>query len=191
MSDLMHIEGTLRGTYLGKSWANVFHYTTLGTNPDVCDQFANAFFTEDGLLDAIQHMMIAQATIDELYVLNRFNAAFSNTYIISRIGSRTVGEDQIAPPYLAWEFKLRTASATVKRGWKRFAGVGLDAVEDGVYDGTTLNGEFGDVKENMEAIISNGGVDFLPVVASFTHSTLVAVTSVDFVRLTTQNSRKR
>lgn len=187
------LEVRLKSTFLGQDCENVFHYQSTTTEDAIVGNMATAF-----ALDVVpQIVAISNYNVDfkEIYVLNRSNAGYSYTLPLTSNGS--IGTYASAMPrYNAYSFRFYTGDPDVRRGYKRFAGTDESTNTSGVYSGT-INTQINALITAMTDTITDGGIDFVPIVwrrpnsAADPSERLVPILTCVFQGLTTQNSRKR
>lgn len=187
------LEVRLKTTLLGQVCENVFHYQSVTTEDAIVGNMATAFSLD--VVPQIKAILNGGVNFNEVYVINLSNAGYS--YALPLAGTGSIGTiGTCMPKFNAFGFRFFTGDSTVKRGFKRFAGVDESVSSSGVYSGT-INTQINNLIAAMTDTISDAGIDFVPIVwrrpnsAADPSERLVPIITAVFSGLTTQNSRKR
>jgi len=174
---------TLRQTYFNQAVINVFHYNSAGTPAAVAGSFALAYafgVIQDGeppiyplntVFDALRHLQNGSVTYDELEVAALYSDAdfFIQPLIAGTTGLASSGD--AASPVLSYGFYSNRVLRSVRRGFKRLAGVG----EGWMGNGGVVAGDGISQTANVAAALGTvlpyddlgNSLSFAPVVLSY------------------------
>jgi len=193
-------EVRLRGEYVSQVILNVFHYQSAGTA-----DIAEPELTIAAALGAILVAQLVNIQVEtfqwiDAYVKHLVDGGAEATFPFAG-GEPGVIAAEGLPPHDAWAFRYNRSLTTTRHGQKRFAGV----PETWQNNGVTVSGfltTLDDVGDNLERDITDAdgfgaGEILRPVIYSkFLNGELREtpitnpVSSVSFVRISTQNTRK-
>lgn len=177
----------------GEEVANVYHYQCLNAATTIGDVVA-AFNTQ--VRPALADLQSNDLSYVSYEATNLMNPQVEYTFQ-STNGTGTVAGDAM-PRFVAWGFKMVRQTKEVRNGSKRIAGVVESMVIDGEID--PANAILISLAENALAatLTTSGTPSWQPVIASVTGNMATgyavvsaAVDSAEYLRVTTQNSRKR
>lgn len=202
----------LRQSLFTNEILNVFYYQQLNANNDPDNNSSVSLlgaFVED-VLPEIAPIQITNLNYVGIDVINLFNPddLFSDDSISPSTGSYVV--TSVLPQFMAWEFRTARLTRSIRRGYKRFAG--LD--EAMVADGGAASGILADLASAATAISANIAYSSAPLAPTFRPVVVKRIKETDaegnvtyrlpegnaeaevmdatfsYLRLSTQNSRK-
>lgn len=173
---------------------NVFHYhNAVEGAPSSAELGVLLTFFETEVLPAILAFQSDQIVYLELRARHVEGVSFTSTTLGSLDGEIA---GSALPPYVAYEFIYRRATALTRNGFKRFAGV----IEEAIDQGGNVTGAVATALTAAEPILTlplegSGGTFWQPVIygrpiPSNPTPRIGQVDEVGFQRVTTQNSRK-
>lgn len=184
----------VKQTLFGEEVCNVFHYQLLRDGPGIGNLITEWNTNIKPVVQAVQSNDLTYVEY-EGFNINSPQTEFSKA---ATAGTGTVTGDAM-PRFVAFGFNLIRATKEVRNGSKRIAGVVESMVVDGVLD-PLYQTSVDAVANAFASVIQVGGIDtFLPVIlrrtgtlsTGYTVTASAAVNDANFVRITTQNSRKR
>lgn len=180
-------------TTAGDLIQNVFFYENVGVAQNA-ELLATAF--EDQVLDNIATIQSAAIKINSIQVINLDDPL---DYFV--LAPTTPAEGAVTgdclPQFVCWSFRLNRVSRSVRNGQKRIAGV----PETLQVNGVAVAGASTDLTALADAMGTNltdvSGANYTPRIGRrplpghpLSDTVLFAVRNVNYVRISTQNSRK-
>jgi hypothetical protein len=199
----------LQQQLLGQVVLNTFHFQSKGSS----DVTSTPVFIAQMVLDyyAVQFVDVQSEQLQYVNSYARHLAGDEEeaTYPTAIYGGTQSGD--CLPPHDAWAFRFNRSSTATRHGQKRLAGIPETLQHQGVVIDTTTIGLLDDCANAMEHIFTaadglNSGAELHPVIYStilngelrgsvvdgvFVPAPIVnVVSSVEYVRISTQNTRK-
>lgn len=186
----------LFGTCQGEPTLNVFHYQIQGTGaPGVnfADSLITGFISVMG--SSLQAALADNATFNRIEVICYAVPVIFGGQTIAWQGEEDSPEDDDSPSYLALSFRSNWNGPGSRRGYKRFGGVPLGHVQGNVITDAVYLGLLDDLAADMASDVVNSGNTFKPFVVQGpkvlgVNPTGYVITEWEFLKLTTQNTRK-
>jgi len=173
---------------------NIFHYLTL-TDVDNAPELTN--FINQWILD-VQPAILAFQT-DQIVYLD-LHAEVIGGLAFADISQGSVDGDisgDPGDPYSAYEFIYHRATRSTRNGFKRFAGVDENSVDQGGNVSGTVAGALTAAEPVLSSDVTTTGAVYTPVIygaptgpPNNLPERVNAITSVAFHRVSSQNSRK-
>lgn len=187
------VEITLRGTYLGQEWANVFHYWDT-SNSQITDKpgIAAGF---DAQVVGVTHDMLSVNTLIEEVIVRDVLGITADYAIASAFPTGLVAGESVSA-FTAIRFDYLGFDKSTRRGYKRFVGVGESEQSGGFLTAAAFT-YAQSIEANLLGQIIVGPQSYQPVIygkATPTDPTRSVVNIVTNVlarqKLTSQTSRK-
>lgn len=175
---------------MGQNMANVYVYEQ-NEGGGSAEELAAAWLTD--VFPDIRQIQNEAAVTQDIEVINLDNDDDFHT-LPCTVGCDGVQTGDVMPPYVSWAFRLNRASRASRHGQKRIGGVNETHVAAGVATAgflPTLNA----TADAIEATLSDGfGNEWELRIPRFGPTgelvQVFPISSVDYVRVSTQNSRK-
>lgn len=189
---------TLTQTLFEQTLQNVFFYEQFGGTLTRAQSLFDAFDLE--VLTDLKTIQSDELTYDSIAIENVDDP--SDFYIAAPVingGGNQTGE--VLPPYACYAFRYNRTTMAVRNGQKRFGGVPEAANANGVLD-ATYNTAVANVETALGDDITDGTTNpqYRPKIAhrvfdtdtppNLIDYTFYGIASVQYVRLSTQNTRK-
>lgn len=188
------LSGTIFGTV---SIKNVFYFQA-DTAGGSANDIANLF--DSDLATAIATVQNIAVMWDLVEVVNLTDLADFASIGMSVPGARS---GECTPPFNAWAFQYVRPTRAVRHGWKRFAGVTEGDSANGL-SGTAMLTVLNTLAANLAAVTDMGAYSYYPCIAKtvevplssdptktkYVPQTLFPAQSVQYVRISSQVSRK-